>query len=95
MEHLVRVRNESDRKLLSWLRERVGEAALAEAVSYFAGPEKPYLSQLCRQLGVRPPWTIRACGPSDSTRLEVGEQHLTAIRQILSRPRSNAPHAHA
>jgi hypothetical protein len=88
MEHLVRVRNESDRQLLSWLRERVGEEALAKAVSYFAGPEKPCLSQLCRQLGVRTPWgrlRIRKKSYASSCR-----RGWSFVRSMLSRHRSSA-----
>jgi hypothetical protein len=87
MEHLVRVQNESDRQTLAWLRERVGDAALAAAAQACAGPGKPYVSQLCRRLGVRPPWPVRAAVSRDAAHVAVGERHLAAIRQILARPR--------
>jgi hypothetical protein len=83
MEHLVRVQNESDRKILAWLRERVGETALLAVVGDVEGQGKPYLSQVCRRLGVRPPWTVRVSTTRDTAHREVGEQHLAAIRQIL------------
>jgi hypothetical protein len=37
MEHMVRVQNEADRQILTWLRERVGEVALARTVRDGAG----------------------------------------------------------
>jgi hypothetical protein len=83
MEHLVRVQNECDRKIFVWLRERVGEVALLAAIGDCEGPRKPYLSQLCRRLGVRPPWTVRVSATRDVAHREVGDHHLAAIRQIL------------
>jgi hypothetical protein len=90
MEHLVRVQNESDRQILAWLLGRVGEAAVATAVCDCAGRGKPYLSQVCRRLGVRPPWTVRSArlrGAAREVHEAIGEQHLAAIRQILARAR--------
>ncbi|MBB5429786.1 hypothetical protein OKW33_006356 [Paraburkholderia atlantica] len=55
MEHLVRVYNEKDRQTLEWLRRHVGDAAIATAVEQCAGSGKPYLSTVCRRLGVRTP----------------------------------------
>ncbi|CAE6826692.1 hypothetical protein R69888_06373 [Paraburkholderia haematera] len=90
MEHLVRVQNESDRQILAWLLGRVGEAAVAAAARDCAGRGKPYLSQVCRRLGILPPWTIRSARLRDAAREAheaIGEQHLAEIRQILARAR--------
>jgi hypothetical protein len=54
MEHLVRVQNERDRRTLAWLREKVGDAAIVAAAQRH-GPSKPYLSAVCRTLGVTAP----------------------------------------
>ena len=54
MEHLVRVQNERDRRTLAWLRERVGDASIVAAVERCGG-SKPYLSAVCRTLGVTAP----------------------------------------
>ncbi|WP_328806076.1 hypothetical protein [Paraburkholderia solitsugae] len=59
-----------------------GRASLHEA----GAPGKPYVSQLCRQLGLRPPWPVRAAVTGDAAHIEVGDCHLAAIRQILARP---------
>ncbi|WP_084688184.1 hypothetical protein [Paraburkholderia oxyphila] len=81
MEHLVRIYNERDRKTLEWLRRHVGDAALAAAVARCTGPGKPYLSSVCRQLGVKTPEfpLPRRQNPS-----AVAEQSLAAIRSILA-----------
>ncbi|SDJ59458.1 hypothetical protein SAMN04487926_1713 [Paraburkholderia steynii] len=52
MEHLVRVYNEKDRQTLEWLRRHVDDAAIASAVAQCTGSGKPYLSIVCRSLGV-------------------------------------------
>ncbi|MDR6495226.1 hypothetical protein J2797_005142 [Paraburkholderia terricola] len=93
MEHLVRVQNESDRRTLAWLREQVGDVALAAAAHACIGagrPGKPYVSALCRRLGRRPPWPVRAAVTRTPAHVEVGERHLAAIRAILARPRPAA-----
>src|SRR5476649_1898097 len=53
MEQCVRVRNDRDRQLLKWLVETIGEAAIVKAAQACArGDAKPYLSTVCRQLGI-------------------------------------------
>lgn len=81
MEHLVRVQNERDRRTLAWLRGHVGEAAIAAAAKRCVGPTKPYLSAVCRALGVTVPRfsTLRQ-GVGSTT----AEQSLATIRQILA-----------
>jgi hypothetical protein len=81
MEHLVRVYNEKDRRTLEWLRRHVGDAAIAAAVERCSGPGKPYLSAVCRRLGVKAPLfsASRVNEPSP-----VGEASLAAIRRILA-----------
>lgn len=81
MEHLVRVQNERDRRTLTWLRAQVGDAALAAAAQRCGGPSKPYLSAVCRTLGVTAPrfGALRRITPSAAA-----EQSLATIRQILA-----------
>lgn len=81
MEHLVRVQNERDRRTLAWLRRHVGDAAIVAAAHRYGGPAKPYVSTLCRLLGVTaPPFGVtRRIAPSAAA-----EQSLAAIRQILA-----------
>lgn len=89
MEHLVRVQNEYDRRTLAWLRERVGDSAIAKAAQDWTGPGKPWLSVICRQLAVTPPPAAVWRAPGAPGRGEVGEQHLATIRQILAQPRQH------
>ena len=81
MEHLVRVQNERDRRTLAWLRTQVGDAAIAEAAQHCGGPSKPYLSSVCRTLGVTAP---RFGAPRRLTPSATAEQSLATIRQILA-----------
>jgi hypothetical protein len=91
MEHLIRILNDDDRQALAWLRTHVGDARLSAGVrqltaqqEQFVGVQaKPYLSAVCRYLGVWPP------APRRSTRNiadhRVADQHLARIRQLLAR----------
>jgi hypothetical protein len=81
MEHLVRVYNEKDRQTLAWLRRHVGDAAIASAVKRCAGSGKPYLSAVCRQLGVRVPELAVLRRQQSSP---IAERSLATIRGILA-----------
>jgi hypothetical protein len=79
MEHLVRVLNDRDRRVLAWVREQVGDAAFADAASR-CGPVKPYISAVCRRLGLSAP--VFRTVPHVPT--ATGEQSLARIRRILA-----------
>ena len=81
MEHLVRVQNERDRRTLAWLRGQVGDAAIVAAAQRCGGPLKPYLSAVCRTLGVTAPRFSGARRPAPSS---TAEQSLATTRQILA-----------
>jgi len=81
MEHLVRVYNEKDRQTLEWLRRHVGDVAIAGAVAQCAGSGKPYLSTVCRRLGVKTP---EFSVPRRQTSSPVAEHSLATIRGILA-----------
>jgi hypothetical protein len=81
MEHLVRVYNEKDRQTLEWLRRHVGDAAISSAVERCAGPGKPYLSTVCRRLGVRVP---ELSVPRRHMSSPIAEHSLATIRSILA-----------
>jgi len=80
MEKWVRVQNERDRKVLVWLRGQVSDDAIATAArACTRGDSKPYLSAVCRHLGLKAPIL-----PSKSPTSEaVGEKHLAAMYEIL------------
>jgi hypothetical protein len=85
MEQWLRVQNERDRQVLTWLRGQVGDAAIIAAAQGCAKPgAKPYLSMVCRALRVTPP---RYAVVRHAT-AEVGERYLANIYQILQRPQS-------
>jgi hypothetical protein len=81
MEHLIRVLNDKDRRTLAWLREQVGEAALGAAAERCGGPTKPYVSRVCRCLGLRPP-IFGESRPHISS--ATAERSLASIREILA-----------
>jgi hypothetical protein len=87
MEQWVRVRNEQDRQLLKWLIETLGEVAIVNAAHACArGDAKPYLSAVCRRLGMSIP-RLSTHRPQPD---EIGEQHLQAIYHILQHSRTRA-----
>ena len=81
MEHLIRIYNERDRQTLEWLRARVGDAAIVAAVARCA-TAKPFVSVVCRQIGLRPPYFHRTASAAPTV---VGEQSLAMIRGILAK----------
>ncbi|WP_038785709.1 hypothetical protein [Burkholderia pseudomallei] len=90
MEHLVRILNDDDRQTLAWLRTHVGDARvvgaarrlIAQREQSTGGWAKPYISAVCRYLGVWPP------APRRSTRADadhgVADRHLAQMRQLLA-----------
>jgi hypothetical protein len=86
MEHLVRVCNEKDRRTLEWLRAHAGEAAIAAAAAQCSGPGKPYLSAVCRRLGVVPPvFSAPVFSYSGGQGFSpVAAESMAAIRSILA-----------
>jgi hypothetical protein len=88
MEHLVRVQNERDRRTLAWLRAQVGDAAVAAAAQRCSGASKPYLSVVCRTLGVTAP---RFAASGRLTPSAAAEQSLSTIRHILASRTGRAP----
>jgi hypothetical protein len=81
MEHLVRICNEQDQQTLVWLRRHVGDAALTLAIQHCTGSHKPYLSAVCRRLGVNTPAFYALRRPPSSP---IAEHALASIRRILA-----------
>lgn len=91
MEHLIRVQNDYDRQVLAWLRGRIGDAALQTAALRLGGQRKPYLSTICRSLGIRPPSRRQFAAESARMHRAVGDTYLARIREILGqRPAEGA-----
>jgi hypothetical protein len=88
MEHLVRVNNDRDRQVLAWLRRTVGDTAIEAAAAKCGGLTKPYLSAVCRTLGLQPPRLLqRHSCPSTL----IAEQSLSAIKNILTARATRVP----
>ncbi|MEQ5844275.1 hypothetical protein N0A02_32965 (plasmid) [Paraburkholderia acidicola] len=85
MEHRIPILNERDRQSLLWLRKHVGDARLSSAVDALTqGERKPYVSALCRYLGVWPPVASEPQSHSDAGK-SIGDQYLAQIRTHLAR----------
>ncbi|WP_371883219.1 hypothetical protein [Caballeronia sp. S22] len=86
----MRILNDDDRQTLVWLRTHVGDTRVAEAACRLIAQREtsvrtwsqPYVSAVCRYLGVWPPTSQR------SLRVEgnhaVADQHLAQMRQLLA-----------
>ncbi|AOJ04908.1 MULTISPECIES: hypothetical protein [Burkholderia] len=84
MEHLVRIVNDTDRQILVWLRSQVGDERVERAALRMGRVRKPYLSAVCRYLGVSPPISLRYPTRRAETDHTVGDRYLTLIRQHLA-----------
>lgn len=91
MEDLVRLHHEYDRLVLAWLRSHVGDGAIRTAARRVSGGDdrKPYLSTVCRALGVQAP-SRRTLLKREASRRAVGDHYLREIRAILARPKAPA-----
>ncbi|WCM21192.1 hypothetical protein NDK50_06990 [Paraburkholderia bryophila] len=88
MTYLIRILNDADRETLAWLCKHVGDVRVAAAARDLGGSGKPYVSAVCRYLGVRPPPPRQPDRPvGDCT---VGDSHLAQIRLLLAQ-RNQAP----
>ncbi|CAN0626745.1 conserved protein of unknown function [Burkholderia multivorans] len=85
MEHLIRIVNDTDRQVLAWLRTQVGDARVERAARQLGHTRKPYLSAVCRYLGVSVPVTLRQAARSGPSRdHSVGDRYLRLIRLHLA-----------
>lgn len=83
MDDLIRIITERDRQTVDWLRAHVGTVRLEEAVRYLTGHSrsKPYVSAICRYLGVRPPAFVPGQPIHDH---RVGDEYLAKMRAQLA-----------
>jgi hypothetical protein len=91
MDPLIRVLNDEDRQALAWLRKHVGEARVTTAARELAtSGKRPFVSAVCRFLGVWPPVPCRS--PSGRA-TAVGDKHLAHMRQLLAQRSATKLHA--
>lgn len=69
--------NDRDRRVLDWLRSVVGDAAILAALQGLAGGRRPYVSNLCKVLGVSPPKTLALTPMADA------RQRLSDLKRLL------------
>jgi hypothetical protein len=99
LEHLIRILNDDHRQTLAWLRAHAGDARVADAARRLAGQRepvagawaKPYISAVCRYLGVWPPTPRRSTNAHADQ--QVADQHLARIRQLLAQRSTTASRA--
>jgi hypothetical protein len=84
MEHLIRIVNEPDRQTLTWLRGQVGDERLESAALQLGRVRKPYVSAVCRYLGVWPPLWLRHPAQPNPVDHAVGDRYLSLIRRHLA-----------
>lgn len=51
----IPLESDLDRRVLAWLRAAVGDEAIRDAVARIPGRRRPYVSNLCKALGVAVP----------------------------------------
>lgn len=74
----VIVESKRDRRTLEWLIERVGREAVAQACARLAGRRKPYVSNIAKVLGLKPPPGL------DGPTREEARARFAELRRILS-----------
>lgn len=79
----VVVESPRDERVLRWLIDQAGEAAVEEACTLLAGSRRAYVSNIAKILHLNPPKNLEVATQEDA------ERHLAAINRILGRrPRS-------
>lgn len=73
----VIVANDRDRRSLVWLREQVGDTAIAAAVAQLAGQRRPYVSNVAKALGVELPRSLAL------TSVDTARVRLAALRSLI------------
>jgi hypothetical protein len=77
MEDQVILNNDRDRRTFAWLRQQAGDAAVVQAIAGLSGARKPYVSNLCKVLGMSPPAKL------ETTDRETALSNLAAIKATL------------
>lgn len=85
LDSRVILANDRDRRTWAWLRRNVDQGALVAAFDALAGRRRPYLSNLCKVLQIKPPSDLEL--PDRDT----VAAHLAKVRAILSGRGRNEP----
>ncbi|WP_440030205.1 hypothetical protein [Chromobacterium amazonense] len=73
----VRLLTDRDRRIYQWLLETVGEEAMRDAIVHLPPGQQPYVSNLCRVLGQKPPRAV------SSDKLHRAQAYLEQIRRMI------------
>jgi hypothetical protein len=76
-EDCIILANDRDRRTLAWLRTQVSDDAIAAAVEQLAGARRPYITNVCKVLGLTIPDGMEVASREEALR------HLAAIRAKL------------
>jgi hypothetical protein len=85
MNQLIRILNDGDRETLAWLRKHVGDVRVAAAARHLGGNGKPYVSAVCRYLGVRPPMPHQHSRPVDPPGVGTAKPGVVEASTLMSR----------
>lgn len=81
-DYTIPLDNERDRRTLAWLRSTVGDEAIRDAIGRLAGRRRPFVSNLCRVLGVEVPPAVVEPSKAVLSR-EEAKQRLEALRRQM------------
>lgn len=73
----ILVNSKRDERVLAWLIEQVGEAAVVSASQSLSGARRRYVSNVAKALGLSPPKQLAVASSEHASR------HIAAIQQLL------------
>lgn len=73
----VVIESERDRRTYEWLVAQVGAEAVSRACQSLAGDRKPFVSNVAKTLGLKPPSDLALASR------ETAQKHLATMRTIL------------
>jgi len=81
-DYTIPLDNERDRRTLAWLRSTVGDDAIRDAIGRLAGRRRPFVSNLCRVLGVEVPIEVVEPSKAPLSR-EEALKHLAELKRLV------------
>ncbi|PRP68482.1 hypothetical protein BUE93_22025 [Chromobacterium amazonense] len=73
------VESDRDRRTVQWLIKTVGQEKIDDAIGKLMGKRKPYISNVCKILGVSPPKNL------EITDVETAKNKIAAIKEMLNK----------
>lgn len=72
------VANDRDARVLAWLRTQFTDAEIEAAMTCLAGARRPYVSNVCKLIGIVPPDDVVRTPPVQA------REHLAAAKALLA-----------